>query len=512
MLADATNRMRVAQEEIFGPVAVIVPFDTEQDAVAMANDNRFALGAGVWTRDLARGHRVADRITAGMVWVNDHHRLEPSLPWGGVKESGTGKDAGTESFDDFTWIKTVVVRTAEDDVDWYGQADSRPAELISVTRSDQSGPAPPAFPPLLCRWRLPGCRRRTKEFLMTADLSRAPAGGWRTEITRMQWLVLLGTTLGWALDGFAGSLYALVLGPAMTELLPNSGIARAPANIGLYGGLTVALFLAGWATGGILFGMLADYFGRTRVLSIGILTYAVFTAAAAFADTWWQLGILRFIAGLGSGVEAPVGAALIAEVWRNRYRAKACGVMMSGYAAGFFIAALAYALLGTTWLAADARPRGGPGHPGLVHPPVCPGAAGNHLRDHRPPQPETTGPGVRTGPFRPAPAADAAIPAQHLDLHRAGHRIADRVLERVHLVPADHPVGGRGRLAQSSTTVTTASRLPRCSSTPAASWATRPGASSPTPSAGGRPSRSVSRSRRSALSTCSRSSGATPNS
>ena len=182
---------------------------------------------------------------------------------------------------------------------------------------------------------------------MTAHLSRAPAGGWRTEITRMQWLVLLGTTLGWALDGFAGSLYALVLGPAMTELLPNSGVPVSPANIGLYGGLTVALFLAGWATGGILFGMLADYFGRTRVLSIGILTYAVFTAAAAFADTWWQLGILRFIAGLGSGVEAPVGAALIAEVWRNRYRAKACGVMMSGYAAGFFIAALAYAILGT---------------------------------------------------------------------------------------------------------------------------------------------------------------------
>src|SRR6476469_9082306 len=164
---------------------------------------------------------------------------------------------------------------------------------------------------------------------MTAYLSRAPGWGWRTEITRMQWLVLLGTTLGWALDGFAGSLYALVLGPAMTELLPNSDIVPAPANIGLYGGLTVALFLAGWATGGILFGMLADYFGRTRVLSIGILTYAVFTAAAAFADTWWQLGILRFIAGLGSGVEAPVGAALIAEVWRNRFRAKACGVMMS---------------------------------------------------------------------------------------------------------------------------------------------------------------------------------------
>ncbi|MBY6538137.1 MFS transporter [Rhodococcus sp. BP-349] len=153
--------------------------------------------------------------------------------------------------------------------------------------------------------------------------------------------------MGWALDGFAGSLYALVLGPAMTELLPNSGLTVDADHIGLYGGLTVALFLAGWATGGILFGVLADYFGRVRVLSIGIVTYAVFTALAAFADTWWQLGVLRFIAGLGSGVEAPVGAALVAEVWRNKYRARACGVMMSGYAGGFFIAALAYGLLGT---------------------------------------------------------------------------------------------------------------------------------------------------------------------
>ncbi|MFG3020724.1 MFS transporter [Streptomyces sp. NPDC048254] len=173
-----------------------------------------------------------------------------------------------------------------------------------------------------------------------------PDSGRRTEITRMQWLVLLGTTMGWALDGFAGSLYALVLGPAMIELLPHSGIVANASGIGLYGGLTVALFLAGWAVGGILFGVLADYFGRVRVLSAGVVTYAVFTALAAFADTWWQLGVLRFVAGLGSGVEAPVGAALVAEVWRNRHRARACGVMMSGYAAGFFVAALAYALLG----------------------------------------------------------------------------------------------------------------------------------------------------------------------
>jgi acyl-CoA reductase-like NAD-dependent aldehyde dehydrogenase len=120
VLADATMANTVAMEEIFGPVAVVIPFDDEDDAVRMANDNRYGLGAGVWTTDVGRAHRVASAIVAGMVWVNDHHRLEPSLPWGGVKESGLGKDAGSESFDDFSWIKTVVVRTAADHVDWYG--------------------------------------------------------------------------------------------------------------------------------------------------------------------------------------------------------------------------------------------------------------------------------------------------------------------------------------------------------------------------------------------------------
>ncbi|MET0451782.1 MAG: aldehyde dehydrogenase [Mycobacterium sp.] len=123
VLADARIDMTVSQEEIFGPVAVVIPFDDEEDAVRMANDNRYGLGAGVWTTDVGRAHRVASRIVAGMVWVNDHHRLEPSLPWGGVKESGTGKDAGTESFDDFSWIKTVVVRTAAEPVDWYGGSE-----------------------------------------------------------------------------------------------------------------------------------------------------------------------------------------------------------------------------------------------------------------------------------------------------------------------------------------------------------------------------------------------------
>ena len=127
MLTNATMDMTVARQEIFGPVAVVIPFDDESDAVRMANDNRYGLGAGVWTTNVSRAHRVASRILAGMVWINDHHKLEPSLPWGGVKASGIGKEAGIESFDDFSWIKTIVVRTAADYLDWYG--DENPQRL-----------------------------------------------------------------------------------------------------------------------------------------------------------------------------------------------------------------------------------------------------------------------------------------------------------------------------------------------------------------------------------------------
>ncbi len=120
VLADVNNDMRVARDEIFGPVVVVIPFDDEDEAVTLANDSPYALGSAIWTRDVARAHRVARRLEMGMVWVNDHHRLDPSSPWGGLKESGVGREGGWESFHEFTHVRAVTVRTAPDDVDWYG--------------------------------------------------------------------------------------------------------------------------------------------------------------------------------------------------------------------------------------------------------------------------------------------------------------------------------------------------------------------------------------------------------
>ena len=167
-----------------------------------------------------------------------------------------------------------------------------------------------------------------------------PRTSWRHGVSRYQWLVLLVAWLGWVFDSMDATIYAIVLHPALHDLLKTSPLAQVSSEvIGWYGGIIFSIFLIGWAIGGIAFGMIADYIGRTKTLILTILIYAVFTGMAALSETWWQLALYRFLTALGIGGEWAAGAAIVAEVWPEDKRAKAAAVLQSAWAVGFFIAA-----------------------------------------------------------------------------------------------------------------------------------------------------------------------------
>jgi len=105
------NTMRIAQEEVFGPVLSVIKFKDEDEAVAMANDSRFGLGAGVWTSDIARAHRMAERIAAGTVWVNCYRAVSYMSPFGGYKDSGLGRENGAEAILEYLQTKSVWINT-----------------------------------------------------------------------------------------------------------------------------------------------------------------------------------------------------------------------------------------------------------------------------------------------------------------------------------------------------------------------------------------------------------------
>jgi MFS family permease len=163
---------------------------------------------------------------------------------------------------------------------------------------------------------------------------------WRGGVTAYQWLVLFVAWLGWVFDSMDSTIYALVLHPALQGLLPHAaGSSVSEQAIGWYGGIVFSVFLLGWAVGGVLFGVMADRFGRTRTLIVTILVYALFTGLAALSQTWWQLAGYRFLTALGIGGEWAAGAALVAEVWPEEKRTQAAGILQSAWAVGFFVAA-----------------------------------------------------------------------------------------------------------------------------------------------------------------------------
>ena len=109
VFTDVEPGMRIMREEIFGPVAMVAPFSDEDEAIALANDTRFGLAAGIWTRDVKRAHRVAAQVEAGTVWVNTYGMFDAAIPYGGFKLSGYGKELGREALEQYLQTKTVWV-------------------------------------------------------------------------------------------------------------------------------------------------------------------------------------------------------------------------------------------------------------------------------------------------------------------------------------------------------------------------------------------------------------------
>jgi MFS family permease len=150
---------------------------------------------------------------------------------------------------------------------------------------------------------------------------------------------------GWALDGMDSFIFALVLVPALRDLLPRSGIPNDAANTGFYGGLLFALFLVGWGLS-FIWGPIADRFGRVRTLMLTIICFSLFTFLGAVATSVWQLAAFRLLAGIGIGGEWSMGGTFVAEEWPEERRKMGAGLMHTGYYFGIFLAALANYTIG----------------------------------------------------------------------------------------------------------------------------------------------------------------------
>src|SRR5512140_3014829 len=173
-------------------------------------------------------------------------------------------------------------------------------------------------------------------------------GALRVPLTSAQMRGFWAAWAGWTLDGMDSFIFALVLAPALTELRPKSGLDGSPPAVVFAGSVLFAVFLAGWGTS-LIWGPLADRWGRTRTLAAAVAFYAVFTAAAALAQNVWQLGVFRFLAGVGIGGEWALAGTYVAEVWPESRRKMGAGYLQTGYYVGFFLAAALNFTVGAAW-------------------------------------------------------------------------------------------------------------------------------------------------------------------
>ena len=170
----------------------------------------------------------------------------------------------------------------------------------------------------------------------------------KTPLNSAQKKGFLAAYAGWTLDGMDAFIYGLVLVPALRELLPASGIEATQVNIGIWGSILFAMFLAGWGLS-MFWGMIGDRIGRVRALALTIVAYSVFTLLCGLVANVYQLAILRILCGFGLGGEQPVGSTFVAESLPEDRRVKFAGYLHTGYYVGFLLASIANYTIGANF-------------------------------------------------------------------------------------------------------------------------------------------------------------------
>jgi len=165
---------------------------------------------------------------------------------------------------------------------------------------------------------------------------------WYRTLSKPQWSALVGSNLGWVFDGYETYALILVVGVALRQLLDPAEYSHIP----VYAGTVVALTLLGWAIGGLLGGIIADYIGRKRTMIFAILGYSLLTGLSAFAWDWTSFAAMRFIVGLAIGSEWVTGTSIVAEFFPDRARGRGVGYFQVGFGIGFFLAAFIFMFVG----------------------------------------------------------------------------------------------------------------------------------------------------------------------
>ena len=182
----------------------------------------------------------------------------------------------------------------------------------------------------------------------SASLTPDDGRRWWYHMNRYHWFVFIVAALGWLFDCLDQQLFNLARVPAMRELLaPAPGVPASAGDIAKYGGYATSVFLIGWATGGLIFGVLGDKIGRAKTMLFTILLYSLFTGLSALSTSWWDFALYRFLTGLGVGGEFAVGVALVAEVMPDRARPYALGLLQALSAFGNIAAAVIAMVMGT---------------------------------------------------------------------------------------------------------------------------------------------------------------------